>query len=71
MLPFGWTVAIDASTPTVRQLDRPYAPGQNFTAIIDGVVVSPNVRVNDVRAIELKFAFSDHQPVVASFRVID
>lgn len=71
ILPFGWTVAIDASKPTVRQLDRAYIPGQNFTAIIDGFIVSPNVRVNDVRVIDLRFAFSDHQPVVATFRAIE
>lgn len=71
LLPYGWTLVHDPAIPTVRQLDRPYQPGQNYTAVIDGFVVSPNVRVQQIRAIDTGFAVSDHQPVVATLRAIE
>lgn len=64
----GWTAAFDPEIPTCRTNERPYARGENFTTIIDGFIVSPNVEVVEVRAIDLDFQYTDHQPVVARFR---
>ncbi|MDZ7627666.1 MAG: hypothetical protein U5J99_04555 [Parvularculaceae bacterium] len=63
----GWTVAIDMETPSVRTNERPYKKGENFTTVIDGFVLSPNVRAQDVKTRDLDFQFSDHQPVEARF----
>jgi endonuclease/exonuclease/phosphatase family metal-dependent hydrolase len=62
-LPAGWRIACDPSTPSVRTNERPYVAGQNYTTIIDGFIVSPNVAVDSVRGFDLGFAHSDHQPV--------
>lgn len=62
-LPEGWRIAIDPSTPTVRTNHRAYVAGENYTTIIDGFIVSPNVEVEEVRGFDLGFAHSDHQPV--------
>lgn len=61
----GWQVVIDPSVPSVRTNEQPYTAGVNYTTIIDGFVVSPNVQVGSVRGIDLGFRFTDHQPVVA------
>ncbi len=66
-LPPGWSVAVDKATPSVRTNERPYRKGENFTTVIDGFVVSPNVRADSVTAHDLDFQFSDHQPVSARF----
>ena len=64
----GWTAAFDPTTPTCRTNERPYKKGQNFTTVIDGFVVSPNVAVESVSTIDLDFQFTDHQPVIGRFR---
>lgn len=66
-LPEGWSVAIDRDTPSVRTNERPYVRGENFTTVIDGFVISPNVRAQSVRTRDLDFQYSDHQPVDARF----
>lgn len=62
-LPEGWRIGADASTPSVRTNERPYTRGENFTTVIDGFIVSPNVSIEEVRGIDLDFARSDHNPV--------
>jgi len=66
-LPEGWSVAIDKETPSVRTNERPYQKDENFTTVIDGFILSPNVRAESVKARDLDFQFSDHQPVDARF----
>ncbi|NWG92105.1 MAG: hypothetical protein HXY21_06300 [Parvularculaceae bacterium] len=70
-LPEGWSVAIDRETPSVRTNERPYRKGENFTTIIDGFIVSPNVRTLGVKTRDLDFEFSDHQPVDARFEAAE
>jgi len=62
--PPGFRLAVDPSVPTVRTLERPYVRGQNYTAVIDGFLVSANIEVLWVRTFDLGFRFSDHQPVL-------
>ena len=59
----GWRIAADPKNPTFRSNDKPYVPGENYAGIIDGFIVSPNVRVAEVAAIDLGFEASDHNPV--------
>lgn len=67
-LPQGWRIAIDETTPSVRTNERPYVKNENYTTIIDGFVVSPNVETVSVSTHDLDFQSSDHQPVTAKFR---
>jgi len=64
-LPAGWTICVDPETPTVRRLDGKFEQGRTYTTIFDGFVVSPNVRTASLETLDLGFAHSDHQPVVA------
>ncbi len=63
----GWRLVIDEKTATVRTNERPYRRGQNYTTIIDGFLVSPNVEVGSVQTLDLDFEFTDHQPTLAAF----
>ena len=68
MLPDGWKIAIDPARPTVRTLQKPYVAGENYTAIIDGFITSPNVAVVRVSTLDTGFRDTDHQPVTGVFR---
>ncbi|MBP2161333.1 MULTISPECIES: endonuclease/exonuclease/phosphatase family protein [Asticcacaulis] len=59
----GWKLTFDPAVPTVRTNERAYKRGQNYTTIIDGFLVSPEVEVIAVKTHDLDFQYSDHQPV--------
>lgn len=64
----NWTIAADKNTPTNRSLRTAYHPNSK-TGIIDYFIVSPNVEVLSVKTDDLKFEFSDHQPVKLTFKI--
>ncbi|MDD3213508.1 MAG: endonuclease [Eubacteriales bacterium] len=68
-LPEGFTYACDLSVPSCRALDKPYDGNRDtLTAyVIDGFIVSANVRVNSVKTVDLNFRNTDHQPVTLEF----
>ena len=63
-MPGGWTWAYGKDVATVRSNEAPYKPGRNFTTVIDGFLLSPNLKINNVETINTNFKYSDHQPVL-------
>lgn len=65
-LPAGWRYAWDASTPTCRLLNQPLDADKEATQfyIIDGFLLSPNVSLQSVQALDLGFVNTDHNPVL-------
>ncbi len=61
--PKGWKWAFDPNIPSVRSDEKPYTKGENFTTIIDGFLLSPNLNLISVKTFDLGFANSDHNPV--------
>ena len=58
--------------PTSRDADKPYTGPEGHTlVIIDGFLVSDNIEVLSIQNIDAQFQFSDHNPVVLRFRLID
>lgn len=55
--------------PSCRNADGPYHEGQ-FVLTIDGFVVSDNVEVTGSNVIDTGFAYSDHNPVHMSFKLL-
>ena len=72
LLPEGITRCIDygdeALTATCRNCDVPYGP-ECQTFVLDGFLVSGNVQPVEVHNIDTGFAYSDHNPVVLTFRL--
>ena len=65
MLPQGWQFACDLSVPSCRLLNHPYDPdpaGNQFY-VIDGFILSPNVRLDRVETLDCQFQYTDHNPV--------
>ncbi|MBO5788462.1 MAG: endonuclease/exonuclease/phosphatase family protein [Clostridia bacterium] len=54
--------------PTCRNCDEPYKEG-NYTIIVDGFLVTENVEVVAVSNVHTGFAYSDHNPVVLTFKL--
>ena len=62
--PEGWMLAVDPGVPSVRTLERPFHADENYTTVIDGFVLSPNVELIEVHGLYKGFKFSDHNPVM-------
>ena len=73
-LPEGWTFVMDNRTPTCRSLDQPYAGADKDGFqyyMIDGFILSPNVKLLDVETQDTEFACSDHNPVLARVELME
>lgn len=70
LIPEGFSRAISYKdgkySPTCRDCDIPYEEG-NFTIIVDGFIISDNVKCVEVENIVTGFEYSDHNPVVLKF----
>jgi endonuclease/exonuclease/phosphatase family metal-dependent hydrolase len=66
----GWQFAFDPSVPSNRDVDKPYVKGETGTTLIDFFVVSPNIKVQAVKTLNLGFEFSDHNPVLLTFELL-
>ncbi len=62
----GWKFAYDTSVPTCRLLNQPYDPEDTENTqyyVIDGFILSPNVKLVSVDTLDEGFVNSDHNPV--------
>ncbi len=59
----SWTWAYDSSVPTNRRVKEPYAPEASPVTVIDQFLISPNIKMMEVKGLALGFQYSDHQPV--------
>ena len=66
LLPEGWQLAFDAGTPTCRLLNKPFSGDYDDTQlyVIDGYILSPNVKLDFIKTVDAAFEYSDHNPVL-------
>lgn len=65
-IPQGFKCVFDSEVPSCRLLNQPYNPADTHGTqhyVLDGFIVSPNVKVESVRNLDLGFKNSDHNPV--------
>jgi len=70
----GFEFLMDNTVPTCRSLDQSYAEAdkENFQYyMIDGFIVSDNLKVNSLETIDLGFENTDHNPVVVSLTLTE
>lgn len=65
----GWNYNYDSTTATNRKNKTSFNPKKTFTTVIDYYFTSPNIEVEEVKGVEIGFAFSDHQPVKMKVRL--
>ena len=63
-------VASKEGTGTCRAAEIPYTPGVNYLTVLDGFIVSDNVATVSIENLDTGFAYSDHNPVKFTFRLI-
>lgn len=66
----GFDLVASINAPTCRGADIPYEKGVNFVTVIDGFIVSDNVRVMECATVDTDFAYSDHNPVKMTFELL-
>ena len=54
--------------PTCRSTDMPYTKGVNYTAVLDGFIVSDNIEADAINY-DADFMYSDHNPVIMTFKL--
>jgi endonuclease/exonuclease/phosphatase family metal-dependent hydrolase len=63
----GWNFCMDNETPTCRALDKVYkgSDSNDFSYfMLDGFIVSDNVKVSSVKTVNKNFKNTDHNPVL-------
>jgi endonuclease/exonuclease/phosphatase family metal-dependent hydrolase len=65
----GWQQVYVDSVPTNRRVTQPYHEGITPSTVIDFFVVSPDIQVLGIKAVDLKFRHSDHNPVYLTFKL--
>ena len=67
--PDGFEWVTDTFIPTNRTDALPYKENRNFTAVIDGFLISPNIDLININTHPLDFKFTDHNPVTGTFKL--
>jgi endonuclease/exonuclease/phosphatase family metal-dependent hydrolase len=67
----GWSCVSNYSVPTNRELKNTFDKTQSKVQIIDFFYISPNLRVKEIKGIDMEFEFSDHQPVYMEIEFVD
>lgn len=68
--PSSMSFVYDATTPSVRYGYEPYRAGHTTTTLLDFALCGSGVVPLSVEVIDLGFENSDHNPVVATFRMV-
>ena len=68
-------IVCDNARPTCRDADIPWVEGVTYATVIDGFIISDNIELITVKTIDhvleedTNFLYSDHNPVVMSFKL--
>ena len=65
-----WNWAFDSTLPTNRRVAVPYDRATSLTTVIDYYLLSPNIKLDEVKTADVNFEFSDHQPIQLNARLI-
>ena len=73
----GYSIVTSDNNPTCRNNDMEWEPGKTFTCVVDGYIVSNNIKIVYIENVQTKqgnkgydgFAYSDHEPVYMQFKL--
>lgn len=66
-----WMFGVGNQMPTYRLLNAPYEEGVTQVGVIDGFLVSPNIKLIESEVMDLSFENSDHNPVRIIVEIIE
>lgn len=61
----------ESLAPTTRNADIPYDPEESLCLTIDGFMISDNIELVSYSTVDTQFAWSDHNPVQLTFRLLE
>lgn len=72
-LPEGFSYAVSDNLPTCRLLNAPYSGNyeESQVYVLDGFIVSDNIKIQNIENIETHFEYADHQPVRLEISLAD
>ena len=56
-------------SPSCRNTDSPYEKDVSFVTMVDGFLVSDNMKVVRIQTVDNGFLYSDHNPVTITFQL--
>ncbi len=72
MLPEGFKFAYDNAVPTCRVLNAPFTSlTENQLYAIDGFILSPNLELDFIAAVNGNFRYTDHNPVYMRVKFVE
>jgi len=68
---FGYNVAkiSDITSDSCRNLDTAYVKGTTLTVLLDGIIVSNNIEVEEYISLPWEFEKTDHNPIQMKFKL--
>lgn len=69
--PKGWHWGFDPALPTNRDVHEPFQVETTTCTLLDYYLVSPNISIQQVKTVDLKFENADHLPVIMTFKLKD
>lgn len=63
VFPDNWSIVSDTKVKTFRLRNTPYSEKESVVATVDGFIVTPNIEVKSVSAVNTEFKNSNHNPV--------
>ncbi|MCS4487566.1 endonuclease/exonuclease/phosphatase family protein [Streptococcus sciuri] len=75
----NFSLAMDNLTPkerthladSARNTNTAYIKGKTYTVMLDGFIISKNIKVTHFTTQKTGFAYSDHEPVIMDFQLLD
>lgn len=64
------SVGINKMWNSGRNTDMPFVEGETYTIMLDGFIISDNVKMVTYDTYKTGYKYSDHEPVVMEFRLI-
>lgn len=68
--PAGWHWVFDPTIPSLRANNKPYIAGENFVTTVDGWLIGPDLKADQVACLDLGYSNSDHNPVRARVSLV-
>ena len=69
LFPGDWQIVYDPNHPTNREIDAPLMKEKTEVTIIDFFILSPNIKVEEIKVLSQNFQNSDHEPVYMRIKI--
>lgn len=69
LFPEDWQIVYDSEKPTNRAIGTSLQNNKTEVTIIDYFILSPNIKMKQIKTLSQNFQFSDHEPVILEIEI--